>query len=70
MLTFLHLPSSVVSLAGTWIETCGTRRAQRDPDTSFPSRERGLKLNKHSGDLIVVFVVSLAGTWIETEKSR
>ena len=55
---------SVAPFAGAWIEIIEKQNTD-DPDTSLPSRERGLKL-WHMGRLSMTqSVAPFAGAWIE-----
>ena len=57
---------AVVPLAGTWIETPFIFSCVESLITSFPLRERGLKLITVVEEYTFAKVVPLAGTWIET----
>ena len=57
---------AVVPRAGTWIETLSGNILLLDGQSSFPVRERGLKLYNHCDRDNCHIVVPRAGTWIET----
>ena len=59
-----HAMSSVVPHAGTWIEMSAYPKF-RHALRSFPTRERGLKLQMSESKTKETAVVPHAGTWIE-----
>ena len=60
---------AVVPHAGTWIEILRKRRKSRT-NPSFPTRERGLKLQDMDLLELPVDVVPHAGTWIEIHHQK
>ena len=56
---------AVAPFAGAWIEIAYTRPKNEIPESSLPSRERGLKFRQNGADMGGKRVAPFAGAWIE-----